>query len=50
MLFGVTNLETGSNRKLVGDEEVLEWVFVVVNEWKGFFIPVSRGRKHHPGI
>lgn len=49
-LFGITNLETGSNRKLVGDEEVLEWVFVLINEWEGFFIPISRERKHHPGI
>lgn len=32
----------GSNRKLVGDEEVLVWVFVLVRVWEGFFIPVSR--------
>lgn len=50
MLFGFTNLETGSNRKLVGNGEVLEWVFVLVNEWGRFFIPISRERKHHPGV
>lgn len=37
--------KTGSNRKLVGDEEVLEWAFVLVSEWEGFFIPISRERE-----
>lgn len=48
-------LKTGSNRKLVGEEEVLEWAFVLVNEWEGLFIPIFRGiererKRHlHPG-
>lgn len=32
---------------------MLEWAFVLVNEWEGFFIPVFRGRERerhlHPG-
>lgn len=49
-LFDITNLETGSSRKLVGDEDVLKWVFVLVDEWEEFFIPVSRERERGRGL
>lgn len=40
-----------SNGKLVGDEEVLVWVFVLERSWEEFFIPVSREWEwdHCPG-